>query len=128
MYKIIAQFGITGKLYKAIQSIYSFSEACVKLNQHKTDWFSVSAGVKQGDNLSPTLFNMYLNDLAIGIKNLGLGIDVNGYNLSILLYADDIVLLSRNENDLQVMLDFVNDWCKKMAYGCKSRQEKYCSF
>ena len=55
---------------------------------------------------------MYLNDLAIGIKNLGFGIDVNGYNLSILLYADDIVLLSRNENDLQVMLDFVNDWCK----------------
>ena len=41
-YKIIAQFGITGKLYKAMQSIYSFSEACVKLNQHKTDWFSVS--------------------------------------------------------------------------------------
>ena len=56
---------------------------------------------------------MYLNDLAIAIKNLGLGIDVNGYNLSILLHADDIVLLSRNENDLQVMLDFVNDWCKK---------------
>ena len=55
---------------------------------------------------------MYLNDLAIGIKNMGLGIDVNGYNLSILLYAEDIVLLSRNENDLQVMLDFVNDWCK----------------
>ena len=55
---------------------------------------------------------MYLNDLAIGIKILGLGINVNGYNLSILLFADDIVLLSRNENDLQVMLDFVNEWCE----------------
>ena len=30
LYKIIAQFGITGKLYKAIHSIYSFSEACVR--------------------------------------------------------------------------------------------------
>ena len=38
---------------------------------------------------------------------------MNGYNLSILLFADDIVLLSRNENDLQVMLDFVNEWCEK---------------
>ena len=54
---------------------------------------------------------MYLNNLAIGIKILGLDIDVNGYNLSILLYTDDIVSFSRNENDLQVM--FVNEWCKK---------------
>ena len=54
---------------------------------------------------------MYLNNLAIGIKVLGLDIDVNGYNLSILLYADEIVSFSRNENDLQVM--FVNEWCKK---------------
>ena len=29
LHKIIAKFGITGKLNKAIQSIYSFSEACV---------------------------------------------------------------------------------------------------
>ena len=40
---------------------------------------------------------------------------MNGYNLRILLYADDIALLSRNENELQVMLNFVNKWCKK---GC----------
>ena len=59
---------------------------------------------------------MYLNDLAIGIKNLGLGIDVNGYYLNILLYAGDIVLLSINKNILQVILDFVNEWCKNCVW------------
>ena len=70
-------------------------------------------GTIQGDNLSPTLFSMFLNDLATGIKELNLGVDVDGCNVSILLYADDIVLIAPNENNLQCMLDYVKDCCKK---------------
>ena len=113
LYKILFQFGISGKLYGAIKSLYSFSEACIKINNYKTDYFPLTCGVKQGDNLSPTLFSMFLNDLATGIKELNLGVDVDGCNVSILLYADDIVLIAPNENNLQFMLDYVKDWCKK---------------
>ena len=56
---------------------------------------------------------MYLNDLATGIKNLNCGIDMHGYNLAILLYADDIVLIAPTEEALQEMLSHVNSWCKK---------------
>ena len=28
-----------------------------------------------------------------------------------LLYADDIVLLANNENELQILLSSLNDWC-----------------
>ena len=80
--------------------MYSFSEACIKINNYKTDYFPITCGVKQGDNLSPTLFSMFLNDLATGIKELNLGVDVDGCNVSILLYADDIVLIAPNENNL----------------------------
>ena len=34
-------------------------------------------------------------------------------NIPILLYADDIVLISENESNLQKMLDHVDSWCKK---------------
>ena len=33
--------------------------------------------------------------------------------MSILLYADDIILLAENENDLQSMLEIVENWCRK---------------
>ena len=32
LYKILFQFGISGKLYGAIKSLYSFSEAYIKIN------------------------------------------------------------------------------------------------
>lgn len=43
--------------------------ACVKINEFCTDWFPTPLGVKQGDNLSPTLFAVFINDLACTIKS-----------------------------------------------------------
>ena len=53
-------YGITGKIYKEIKSLYnntfSLDFPCVCVNNWMTGWFGVSSGVKQGDNLSPTYF------------------------------------------------------------------------
>ena len=65
----------------------------------------------RGDVLSPTLFSIYLNDLAIDIKNMNLGVNCDGEMISILLYADDIVLLAESEEALQEMINHVADWC-----------------
>ncbi len=59
-----------------------------------TDWFITKSGVKQGDTLSPTRF---INDTVHKVNNLNLGINIGNRKLSILLYADDIVLLSDTE-------------------------------
>ena len=40
------------------------------------------------------------------------GVDIDGLNVSIMLYADDIVLLSDTEINLKSMLDKLNHWCK----------------
>ena len=32
------------------------------------------------------------------------------YQISILLYADDMILLAKNETDLRYMLDAMNEW------------------
>ena len=63
------------------------------------------------DNLSPTLFSIYINDLAVTLKELNLGVDINGQKLCILLYADDLVLIAENEKDLQTLLNKMNEWC-----------------
>ena len=57
-YKLLS-IGINGKIFNAIDQLYRKTVSCVKLNQFKTNWFKVNSGVRQGDSLSPNLFNTY---------------------------------------------------------------------
>ena len=75
------------------------------MNNSFSRWFGVTQGLKQGCILSPILFNIFINTLVTDIKALDVGIDIDGEKFAILLYADDIVLLAANENDLQLLLD-----------------------
>ena len=107
-------------MYQAISSLYSNPRSRVILNEYETDYFDCPIGVKQGDCLSPTLFAIFINDLASEIKEANIGIDLNvdggpniDYIFSILLYADDIVCLAETEVDLQSILFIIENWCKK---------------
>ena len=118
-YKLRVLNGITGPMFDAIRSIYSHSAAMVRVNNEVTNPFSFSSDVKQGYNLSPTLFSMYINDIAIGVKGMNCGIDIGGPNFSILVYADDIVIMAPDEKKLH---DMFYIW---MASGkCLSTKEK----
>ena len=71
----------------------------------------LTRGLRQGYCLSPLLFNLFINDLALRIKLLGKGVSVEDNLISILLYADDTVLISENASDLQLMLTCLIEWC-----------------
>ena len=45
--------------------------------------------------------------------DLDFGISINGEKIAVLLYADDVVLLSESEHDLQCVLDALNEWCNQ---------------
>jgi hypothetical protein len=96
-----------------IKALYNLTETCVSVNGHLTDWFKTIFGVRQGDCLSPTLFSLFVNDLAIGLKSLDLGVKIGTTSIPILLYADDIAVISECENDMKRMLNYVTEWCEE---------------
>ncbi len=63
--------------------------------------------------MSPTIFGIFINDIVDDVKSVIIGIKIDGINVCILLYADDIVLLSETDEVLQNLLDNVYDWGKK---------------
>jgi len=84
----------------------------VILQEFETEFFGCPIGVKQGDCLSPTLFCIFINDLAEDLKASNLGVEIDqGILINVLLYADDIVLIAKDEEDLQDLLMIVEGCC-----------------
>lgn len=87
-----------------------------------TDFFTCHVGVKQGENVSPFLFSIYLNDseeffIQNGADQLlyidtlfqeHMGVFVK---LFILLYADDTVLMSETAKGLQNAFREFESYC-----------------
>ena len=63
LWKKILEHNIDGKVFKVIFNMYHGIKSCVSLMGECSPFFSSSAGIRQGENLSPILFTMYLDDL-----------------------------------------------------------------
>ena len=105
--------GIHGKILQAMQSICRNVSCSVRINEYLNDFFPVTQGLKQGCGLSPTLFSIYVNDLVTEINAFNCGIKFDNNQISILMYADDIVLTPESAVELQNMLSIPNSWCNE---------------
>ena len=97
----LLEIGIDDDIYRVIKSIYTKPESCVAVRDRLSGWFPVKSSVRQGDSLSPILFAVCINDLADDLRRLGKGISIGDDSISILMYADDVVLLSGRASDAQ---------------------------
>ncbi len=127
LYKLLLN-KIDGKMYNSIKSIYASSTSCIRINNKLTDWFNCTTGVKQGCNLSPTLFTVFANDLVQEINDLDLGIKLDDTKVSMLMYADDIVLITNTEEKLQAMLNVLHEWCKRWRVLINTNKSKCVHF
>ena len=64
-------------------------------------------GVKEGDILSPFQFNMVMDGMLRSLTP-EIGVDVDGYRMNVLAFADDLVLLALTATGLQSLLNFLH--------------------
>ena len=113
-YKLLRS-GISTKLVKIITDLYNKTYNRVFVEGHLSNSFKSWVGTRQGCNLSPTIFNIYLNDLPNFIETkCDNPIKLGNLNVNLLMYADDIILLSKSKSGLQKSLDacctYFNKW------------------
>ena len=109
--KLENNYGLTGKFLKALKSLYASFKCAVRVNDYTSEWFDVKSGFKQGCLVSTTLFNLFLNDISELFEQSNRGVKINGKIISHLFYADDLVLITENEEDLQHLLTLLSQWC-----------------
>jgi hypothetical protein len=102
--------GVGSKFYEIIKTMYEVSKSCVKLQNHITDHFPINVGIKQGDNISPNLFKIFINDLPDYIEDSIDPILLNNKPLNCLLYTDGLVLFSTSAKGLQTRLDNLTNY------------------
>jgi hypothetical protein len=118
----LLKYNINGKCLNIIKNLYSNIKSRIQTKEGSSPFFPCLNGVRQGENLSPLLFSIYLNDLehflsektANGVicdiehENIGLY-----FKLFVILYADDTVLIGNNSEDLQQNLNYFEEYCDK---------------
>ena len=88
-------FNIDEYLISIIENIYKKASSAVIVNDARGDFFRTSVGVQQGCNLSPTLFNIFLEKIMQETINKHTStIAVEGYNICNLRFADVIDLMT----------------------------------
>ena len=128
---------ITGKCFNVIFNMYQEIKSCVLVNGKRSPFFECSIGVRQGENLSPFLFAIYLNDLESFLRTNNVnGIDCTlrmdeifmFFKLFVLLYADDTVLFAETSDDLQHALNVFANFCKKWKLTVNIEKTKIMVF
>ena len=113
-----------------MKSLDCNSTCSIKIDENKTQPFSYSRGVRQGCILSPLLFNLCLNNLPHLLQNTLPDPFVlpNGKKIHSLLYADDLVILSRSKTGLQSCLNALSLYCDKWKLKINLKKTKIIVF
>ena len=112
LFKLL-QINVGGCFFNLIKSLYSNSTCSIKIGQNQTGPFSYARGLRQGCILSPLLFNLFTIDIPFSFEKILSDPFVlpNGAKLNSLLYADDLVILSRSKIGLQNCLNTLSSYC-----------------
>ena len=117
--------GIHGKMFSTLQGMYKRVMASVCVGDKITEYFDCMSGVRQGCVLSPLLFSIFLSELQTELVQCGAqGIDILGDPLGVflLMYADDIAIVSDSVLDLQKKINCLEEYCRK--WGLKVNMDK----
>lgn len=98
--------GVSPKFIRLLRKIYEKSATQVRMTEGLTDPIEITEGLAQGCVLSPLLFSLYTSDIEQVLKDFkAQGIQISPQlALHILLYADDMILMSPSPEGLQMKI------------------------
>ena len=129
LYLKLLKYGVSSKFVNLIKDMYSKLLVSINVLDGLSIPFKSHIGLKQGCNLSPILFNIFINDLVdmIGYDNMDSPF-LGPKQVSCLLYADDLILISESKEGLQKSIDKLSQFTKEWFLEVNIKKTKCMVF
>ena len=116
--------GIEGTYFNIIKPKYKKPTANIILKGEKLKAFPLRSGTRQGCPLSPLLFNIVLEVLAMTIKEEKEIKRIQiGKEVKLSLFADDMILYIENTKDAtRKLLELINEFGKVVGYKINTQK------
>ena len=117
--------GIEGTYLNIIKAIYDKPTANLILNGEKLKAFSLRSGMRQGCPLSPLLFIIVLEVLAMAIREEKeiKRIQIGKEEVKLSLFADDMILYLENPKAAtRKLLELINEFDKVAGYKINAQK------
>ena len=105
--------GIHPTLWSIVKDMYTGLTSKVKWIGELSDSFKIQQGVRQGAILSPFFYKTYLNPCLLELEENRLGLCIGTSYCGCPACADDVALLTRCENELQLMTNVIKRNCNQ---------------
>ena len=113
LFKKFLSNGLPSRIIKVVIDQYQNVQYCVLTPYGRTKFFKSNLGLKQGDTMSPRFFNLFIMDIISIFGNECNPHFLQGCAINVLLFADDLVLLSMSQEGLQTALDKLEEYCRE---------------
>ena len=90
-----------------------------------TEYFISLLGVRQGDNLSPTLFNIFVNDIPKIFDYTCDPAIFGDISINCLMYGDDLLILSETNLGLQNYMNKLSSYCNQWGLSVNTAKTKF---
>jgi endonuclease/exonuclease/phosphatase family metal-dependent hydrolase len=110
---ILIEQNVPSQVIKLVQELNTDSSTKIRVNGELSNTIATSAGIRQGDSLSPFLFNLIMDRIIEEVVSLKVGYRLGKESISVVCYADDAVLLAESQEDLQNLLNKFEEASKK---------------
>ena len=112
--KGLQRLDVPNQFINAVQDMYTGASTVFSTKAGDTAEISIKQGVKQGDPLSPILFNVAMDPLFCSLERDGVGWKEAGRAMTALGYADDTAVLSDSRGGMIKNLFIVEQYCRKV--------------